>query len=94
MLYKNDLISLDNLLDICYFYNYRIDEFSYLLARLLFPTCIFDLLEDITVENLNYDIDKKIYETIKQYDNQLVKLKSYYQKVISIMNIRPINWLN
>ena len=46
-LYKNDIISLDTLLNICAFYSYSVDEYEYLLARLLFPTFIFDIVEDM-----------------------------------------------
>lgn len=93
-LYKNDLITLTQLLNITYFYNYQIDEYQYLLARLLFPTCIFDILEDLSTDNLNIDYSKQIYETIRKYHNQISKIKEFYNAIINMMNIRPINWIN
>ena len=65
-----------------------------LLARIMYPTCIFDLLEDLATENTIHDHSKKIYAVIKEYELQLEKIKMYYSKIISMMNIRPINWLN
>ena len=93
-LYKNDLISITQLLNITYYYNYRIDEYQYLLARLLFPTCIFDLIEDLATENISIDYSKKIYEVIIKYHKQIKKTKEYYKIIINMANIRPIDWLN
>ena len=93
-LYKNDLINLNQLLNICYYYNYQIDEYQYLLSRILFPTCIFDVIEDLTIDNINNDYSKQIYEAIKKYHNQIYKVKEYYNAIINLMNIRPINWIN
>ena len=39
-LYKNDLIGINDLLNICNYYNYKLDEYEYLLARMLYPTFI------------------------------------------------------
>lgn len=93
-LYKNNLININQLLNICYFYNYQIDEYQYLLARILFPTCIFDVLEDITTENINNDYSKQIYNVIENYQRQIFKIKECYNTIINMMNIRPINWIN
>jgi hypothetical protein len=93
-LYKNGLINLNQLLNICYYYNYQIDEYQYLLSRILFPTCIFDVIEDLTIDNINNDYSKQIYEAIKKYHNQIYKVKEYYNAIINLMNIRPINWIS
>ena len=93
-LYKNDIISLDTLLNICAFYSYSVDEYEYLLARLLFPTFIFDIVEDMENDKSSYDYTSDIYYAIAKSNSQLDKLKSLYNALISKMNIRPINWIN
>lgn len=93
-LYKNDIISLDTLLNICAFYSYSVDEYEYLLARLLFPTFIFDIVEDMENDKSSYDYTNDIYYAIAKSNSQLDKLKSLYNALISKMNIRPINWIN
>ena len=93
-LYKNNLISLNTLLDICAFYNYSIDEYEYLLARLLFPTFIFDIVEDIENDKTSYDYTSDIYTCIKKANLQLSQLKNLYFSLINKMNIRPINWID
>ena len=93
-LYKNDIISLDTLLNICAFYSYSVDEYEYLLARLLFPTFIFDIVEDMENDKSSYDYTSDIYYAIAKSNCQLDKLKSLYNALISKMNIRPINWIS
>ncbi len=93
-LYKNDIISLDTLLNICAFYSYSVDEYEYLLARLLFPTFIFDIVEDMENDKSSYDYTNDIYYAIAKSNSQLDKLKSLYNALICKMNIRPINWIS
>ena len=93
-LYKNDHIGINDLLQLTYMYNYQIDEYQYLLARLMFPTCIFDLLEDLATENIQSDYSKEIYKVINKYKIHLNKIKEYYNTIINMMNIRPIDWIN
>lgn len=92
-LYKNDLIDIKSLLDICSYYGYSIDEYEYLLARLLYPTFIFDIVEDIATDNFTYDFTSQIYYAIAKQNKQIDKLKKLYDKLSSTMNIRPIEWL-
>lgn len=92
-LYKNDLISFDTLMQICAYYNYNIDEYEYLLARLFYPTFIFDVIEDIATENVAYDYNQQIYFAIAKQNKQIDKIKEYYTNILKYINIRPINWL-
>lgn len=93
-LYKNDLIDLSTLLKLCNYYNYQIDEYEYILARLLFPTSIFDVIEDLSSLSLPYEHKNEVLDSIKQYKLQVEKLKQYYNSIISFINIRPIEWIN
>ncbi len=93
-LYKNNLIDFDTLFIICQSYSYNVDEYEYLIARLLFPTFIFDVIEDIATDNTMYDYQKEIYYAISKQNEQLDKLKYFYKKISQLMLIRPIDWLN
>ncbi|MDY2888836.1 MAG: hypothetical protein SOU19_04640 [Candidatus Caccosoma sp.] len=93
-LYKNNLIDFDTLFSICQSYSYNVDEYEYLIARLLFHTFIFDIIEDIATDNTMYDYQKEIYYAISKQNEQLDKLKYFYKKISQLMLIRPIDWLN
>lgn len=93
-LYKNNLIDFDTLFLICQSYSYNVDEYEYLIARLLFPTFIFDIIEDIATDNTMYDYQNEIYYAISKQNEQLDKLKYFYKKISQLMLIRPIDWLN
>ena len=93
-LYKNELINYNTLFDICNYYMYGIDEFEYLLARLLYPTFIFDIIEDISSDSSSYDYSSQIYFAISKQNKQIDKIKEFYNNIIKIMNIRPIEWIN
>ena len=93
-LYKNNLIDFDTLFSICQSYSYNVDEYEYLIARLLFPTFIFDVIEDIATDNTMYDYQKEIYYAISRQNEQLDKLKYFYKRISQLMLIRPIDWLN
>ena len=92
-LYKNDLIDIKSLLELCSYYGYSVDEYEYLLARLLYPTFIFDMVEDIATDTFTYDFTSQIYYAIAKQNKQIDKLKSLYDTLINNMNIRPIEWL-
>lgn len=91
-LYKNNLIDLKTLFDICSYYQYREDEMQYLMARLLFPTSIFDLIEDIYNDS-QYNYTQQIYQIIRKQKEQMIRIKEFYLQVKTIINIRPLRWL-
>ena len=92
-LYKNDLIDFNTLMQICNSYFYSIDEYEYLLSRLLYPTFIFDVVEDIATDNTSYDHTSEIYYAIAKQNKQIDKIKEFYNSISKYMNIRPIEWL-
>lgn len=73
--------------------NYNVDEqkASILLARILFPTKLFDLLEE------HYELKKDIRKEILQYNKQISKMMekiSYiHNYLVNRYRIRPVNWL-
>lgn len=92
-LYKNDIITLNQLIQITTQYQYKISEYQYLLARILFPVSVFDILEDIYLDK-NYDYTEGIYQAIQAQEKHMQKVKSFYKYMISNLNIRPIRWLD
>lgn len=92
-LFKNDLIDFNTLIQICSYYSYTIDEYEYLLARLFYPTFIFDIVEDIATDSLTYDHNSEIYYAIAKQNKQIDKIKEYYNNIFNYMTIRPVEWL-
>ena len=92
-LYKNDIIDFNTLLQLCGKYSYSIDEYEYLLARLFYPTFIFDIVEDIATDNTSYDHTSDIYYAIAKQNKQLDKVKEFYLKINKYMNVRPVEWI-
>ncbi len=92
-LYKNQLIDFNTLMKICALYQYSIDEYEYLLARLFYPTFIFDIVEDIATDTTSYDYTSDIYYAISKQNQQLDKVKEFYFSIHQSMNIRPIEWI-
>lgn len=92
-LYRNDIIDLNQLLDLTKQYQYQIKDYQYLLARVLFPVSVFDVLEDIYLDK-NYDYTDTIYNAIQAQEKHIQKVKILYKTMIQSMNIRPIRWLD
>ena len=92
-LYKNDLIDFNTLINITTYFNYTVDEYEYLLARLLYPTFIFDILEDLYNEKTNYDYTNQICMAINKQKKAIIKLKEYYENIYQYITIRPIDWI-
>ena len=74
-------------------YQYQIKEYQYLLARILFPVSVFDVLEDIYLDK-NYDYTDIIYHAIQAQEKHIQKVKVFYKTIIQFVNIRPIRWLD
>lgn len=91
-LYKNDQITFEELIDLLYEYHVGPKEASILLSRVLYPSELFDLLEDHYQKrgDITYLI-KNYYENVDRNINKIKKLHSY---LTSNYGIRKINWLN
>lgn len=91
-LYRNGALSLDDLIKITNYYNYSISEYQYLFARILFPVAIFDVIEDIYLDD-NYDYTDIIYRAINNQELAIKRAKDFYLRVKENISIRPIRWL-
>ena len=90
-LYKFELIDIYELNKIIDQVQLNQKEASLLMARILYPTRIFDLLED------NYLSEEhkfnKTLEYLKCIDKELQRIKNVHKLLVRKYNIRPISWL-
>lgn len=91
-LYKNDLLSLEQLYDLLKMYPLTSLDASLLLARCLYPNQIFDLLEDYY--ELKKDITNRVNQLIISINSKEFKLKKLHKFLVSNYQIRPISWLD
>ena len=90
-LYKFNLIDLIELNKITDYLNLTQKEATLLMARVLYPTKVFDILED---NYLNEDYKfNKASEYFKTIDKELQRIKNLHKLLIKKYNIRPIKWL-
>lgn len=91
-LYKFELISIEEFINILDEMNYNKKEASILMGRLMYPTRIFDLLED---NYLNIQsIHKKAVEYCAYIDKEITRLKNAHRILVRKYQIRPIAWLH
>lgn len=90
-LYKFELIDIHDLNKITDQLSLTQKEATLLMARILYPTRVFDLLED------NYLSEEhkfnKTLEYLKCMDKELQRIKNVHTLLIRKYNIRPISWL-
>lgn len=82
---ENDIIKLVNQ------FNLSPRDLSLLIARLLFPTTTFDLLED--QYNIKRDIKLELLSRYKTSINDLKRIGNLLTVLIKYYTIRPIDWL-
>lgn len=90
-LYKNGEIELDELISVLYEYHSNPKEVSILLSRVLYPTRLFDLIEDHYQKR--GDITKEIEEYYRDTSRQIDKIKRLHNHLVNHYGIRKINWL-
>lgn len=90
-LYKNDLISLEQLYILLQKYQLNNFDASLLLARCLYPNQIFDILEDYY--ELKKNVKDRINYAIKTVSQHEFKLKKLHAFLVKNYKIRPVSWL-
>lgn len=90
-LFKNGVIDENELINILKNYSLSAIDASYLLARLIYPSFLFDLLDD--AYELKKDIQKDILKYYQKIDKEYNQLKYIHTYLINVYHIRPINWL-
>ncbi|MCH5171352.1 MAG: hypothetical protein J1F31_00735 [Erysipelotrichales bacterium] len=91
-LYKCEFIDNTRLLQLLASYNPTGKEVGLLLARILFPTPLFDLLDEYYV--LRKDVKLQILEYKEKAPKKLEALKDLEKKLVKMYSIRPIKWMN
>ena len=91
-LYKSEFIDNTRLLQLLATYNPTDKEVGLLLARILYPTPLFDLLDEY------YDLRKDVKPQILAYKEKAPKfleaIKELEKQLVKIYSIRPIKWMN
>ena len=91
-LFKAKVITVTELLNSLKQYSFSIKEISLLMARLLFPTTLFDLLEKHYSERV--DVRNQILNYYHHLNEYVKELKYIEQYLVANYGIRPIAWLN
>ena len=90
-LYKNNILSLEQLFDLLKRYQINSLDASLLFARCLYPNQIFDILEDY------YELKKDVKKRVEYYNKTLTqfefKLRKLHKFLVNNYQIRPISWL-
>lgn len=90
-LYKEGKIELPVLLQLLENFELGQNEISLLMARAMFPTATFDILEDNF--SLKKDIKIPIVKKTKSTKHEVGKLVLLHKSLVDKFKIRPINWL-
>lgn len=90
-LYKHDQINLVQLDILLKQIEVNKQDAMILLARVIYPTDIFDLLEDFY--ELKKDITAKARTIYDNIEVRLLKLKKIHSYLVNHYQIRPISWL-
>lgn len=86
-LYKSGYIEFEKMIEFIQYYNLDNKLASVFMARLLYPSNVFDLL----------DLDENKKSTFKlnvNIEKELIKLKKIYKFIKQKYNVRPIGWLD
>lgn len=90
-IYKNDSIILEDLHGLLKLYPMTGQDASLLLARCIYPSQIFDMLEDY------YELKKNVKRQASRYyeslEGRMLKLKKLHRFLVRNYRIRPVNWL-
>lgn len=90
-LYKTNVIDDNNINQVLSSYSMDKQKASILMARILFPTQLFDILEEHY--SLKKDIRKEIIIYSKEIDKLDKKIRLIHNYLVNRYGIRPINWL-
>lgn len=90
-LYNIDIINQNNLEQVLNSYNLSIKSASLLFSRILFPSFLFDLLEEQYVTR--GDIRKELLDYYNNLEVKIDKIKYIHKYLVDRYGIRPLNWL-
>ncbi len=91
-LYKSGFIDNQRLLQLLSNYNPSTKEVGLLIARILYPTPLFDILDEYYT--LKKDMKLQILEYKEKASKFLETVKNLEKLLVEYYNIRPIKWMN
>ncbi len=90
-LFSIDIVNQNNIQQVLSNYNLSIKSISLLFARVLFPSMLFDLLEEHYVTRK--DIRKELLDYYNNLEVKLSKIRYIHRYLVDRYGIRPLNWL-
>ena len=87
-----DDISFDTILTFLHYTNLNREDYILLIARLLYPTYYFDLIDRVLFQDEEEEVLKKIIDKNEEYIN-LLKSIFYYINYNLKMNIPILDWI-
>ena len=90
-LYKNDALNNADLIKEIEKYKIDTKEAMILFSRVLFPSNLFDILEDYYIEKRR--IEEEIITYYYHINKKMKEISSLHQFLINNFGIRPIEWL-
>ncbi len=91
-LVKYDLCNFEEFKKFVSSYNLSKSGASILLARLLFPTELYDMLEEFHL--VKHDISSRIVKYYNRRKFMIDKIKKVHAFLVNSYQIKPIDWLN
>ena len=90
-LYKSNQITLQELSRLLNLYQATPFDASLLLARCLYPSQAFDIIEDYYELHKNFQQEgEKLFMNL---ENSMLRIKKLYRLLVNRYSIRPISWL-
>ena len=90
-LYKANQITIEEIVRILDYYELDLVEASVLMARVMYPTKLFDVLEKHYIDRKN--IKKEILDYRITCEMELIRIKNLHRALLKRYNIRPLLWL-
>ncbi len=91
-LYKAGEINIESFSTLLDYYELTQQEASLLMARILFPTKLFDTLERHFIDRMN--IRKEILDYRIENEMELTRLHNVHLLLVRKYSIRPLSWLD
>lgn len=91
-LIKYDLCTIEEFERLLKTYNISPVSASLLLARLLYPTTLYDMLEEFHL--VKHDITSQIVKYYNDRKKMMERIKKVHSILVNSYNIKPIEWLN
>ena len=90
-LYKANKLTIEEIVRCLDYYSLDLVEASVFMARILYPTRLFDMLEKHYIDRKN--IKKEILDYRITCEMELIRIRNIHHYLLRNYNIRPLAWL-